>query len=359
MKAKFPLALALSLMCTIPVIVGCGEDEPPVTGIGGDREVKIQAVTQAPNLADIVNDPVWAGVDEASIWVGADTSYGAYFGVGVVRVKGIQDGNNVYLRFNWVDSSETKRPGRWYFGGDTDPIFQVTDTVRGLNGNLLLNQQESKRQLWENEDALALFLDFGNNGSEGADCATTCHFRDDDTAKATHFTTGGGNIDGWIWRAGRTDPFDIAEDYFWGLEQSFDQFSNALYGRNALTGNDETDPRMMHITGRNYRGEQLFTQDTIPFVFVGQNWQPGDFISGYIFNQAFNTGTTSRYDVNAQSEYDPQLSRWTLVLWRTLAAPNPAEDVAFATGQSYEATLAVMRNNLQRHSGSQPFTLKF
>ncbi|MCC6964265.1 MAG: hypothetical protein IT585_13510 [candidate division Zixibacteria bacterium] len=360
MNLRKLLSLGLAVVLAGFMMIGCGKDDEPVVGAGGDREVKVAAVTTPPNTGDIINDPVWDDIDIASIWIGTDSAYGSYFGPGVVRVQAIQDGQNLYMRFNWVDSSETKKPGHWIFQEGPTPFLQVTDTIKGKNGNQLLNIGERLRNLWENEDALALFIDYGNNGSERANCGSTCHLNTPNDIGETHYTTGGGNIDCWIWRAGRTDPFGIAEDFFWGAQQKYDQFDVALYQRNARDlDTNFSEPRLMHTSGPLFTGDQLFTQDTTLLMFVGQNWQPGDHISGYIYNQAFNTGNKSRYDVNAQAEYDAQMSRWNLVLWRTLAAPNPAEDVAFEAGHSYEATLAIMRQNMQRHSGSQPFTLKF
>jgi len=366
MNLRTLLSLGLAVALAGFVMIGCGEDDEPVVGATGDREVKVAAVTTPPNTGDIINDPAWDNIDIASIWIGTDSAYGSYFGPGVVRVQAIQDGQNLYMRFNWVDSSESRWPARWMFQDTSQTLtiwYLTADAIRGKAGNTLLNVGEANRNMWENEDALALFLDYGNNGGERANCASTCHFREPNENGDTHFTTGGGNIDGWIWRAGRTEPFGIAEDYFWGADRKYDQFDHALYTRNSrlpeVDDFQDTEPRVMHSTGSNFTGEQLFAQDTVPLQFVGQNWQNGDHISGYIYDQDYSTGNKSRYDVNAQAEYDAQLSRWTLVLWRTLAAPNPAEDVAFETGHSYEATLAVMRQNMQRHSGSQPFTIKF
>ncbi len=358
MKYKSLISCLLAGFVAMALLIGCGSDDDELVD-STDNEVIVKAVTTAPDPAGIVNDPVWDTAEEASIQVGTDSAYGAWFGPAIVRIKGIQDGQNLYLRFNWVDDSESRRPGHWTFQDDAPPFYQKPDTIRGKSGNFLLNQEEAARNLWENEDGLGIFFDYGNNGSERANCGSTCHFRTPNSIGQQHYTTGGGNIDSWMWRAGRTNPFGMAEDLFWGAEQKWDSYDVELYKRNGLSDLDETEPRLMHTSGRNYTGDQLYTQDTTALLFVGQNWQPGDHISGYIYNQAYNTGNTSRYDINARSEYDPQLSRWTLVLWRSLAAPTPSEDVGFNTSNTYEATVAVMRQNAQRHSGSQPFTIKF
>ena len=343
------------------LFVGCSDkSEDPVDGT--DNEVIVKAVTTAPNLADIVNDPVWDNVDIASIRVGADSTYTNYFGVGIVRVQAIQDGDNVYMRFNWSDSSMTNSPGRWKWNlPGQDPTFsQEMDTVKNKFGNFAYNSEERFQQLWENEDVLSIFFGLGN-GTVGANCALTCHYGDADTTNddKEHYTQGNGNIDAWVWRAGRTDPMGVAEDFFWTDNSKYDHFDAPLYIRNAISSDNVSSPRLMHTTGRQFTGNLLFATDTTTLVLFGEVWTDGDGIPGYVHFNNFRTGNSSRYDVNAMSAYDPQLGRWNVVLWRSLAAPHFDDDVTFTVGQSYQATLAIMKNTLQRHSGSQPFTIKF
>ena len=360
MNQKFLIYLILSCFAAALVAVGCsnGTDDPVVLN---DKEVVVKAVSAGPNLADIVNDPVWDDVEEASIRVGSDSTYTDYFGVGVVRIRAIQDGENVYMRFNWSDSSKSEQPGRWIFArpGGSDAFSQKMDTVKNKFGNFAYSPEEKELQLWENEDVLSLFFDVGN-GSVKANCALTCHSDIPKETLPTHYTQGNGNIDCWIWRAGRTEPFGVAEDYYWRDDGKTDGDSSiSLYRRNAFSSSNITEPRLMHTSGRNFTGNVLNAEDTTTYVLFGPNWQAGDAIPGYIHFANALTANPSRFDVKAKAEYDPQLSRWNLVLWRKLVAPNAAEDVTFTTGQSYEATLAIMKHTLQRHSGSQPFTFKF
>lgn len=360
MNRKSLVFLFAASLFTGLLLVGCGDDDGGPVG-GNDKEVIVKAVTTAPNLADIVNDPVWDDVDVASIRVGEDSTYTNYFGVGVVRVQAIQDGENVYMRFNWSDSSKTDQPARWIFArpGGSDAFSQVMDTVKNKFGNFAYSTAEREQQLWENEDVLALFFDVGN-GSVKANCALTCHSDIDKEVLPTHYTQGNGNIDSWVWRAGRTEPFGVAEDYYWRDDGKVDGDSAVtLYRRNAISSSNISEPRVMHTSGRNFTGAVLNSADTTTFLLVGQNWQALDAIPGYVHYSEALTNNSSRYDVKSKAEYDPQLGRWNLVLWRRLVAPNPAEDVTFTVGQSYESTLAVMKNTLQRHSGSQPFTIKF
>ncbi|MGB5107007.1 MAG: ethylbenzene dehydrogenase-related protein [Candidatus Zixiibacteriota bacterium] len=364
MNPRILIHLLISSFVAGLLLIGCGSDDPPPVG-GTDNEVVVKAVTSAPNLGDIVNDPVWDDVDVASIRVGADSIYTDYFGVGVVRVQAIQDGANVYMRFNWVDANKTDQPGRWLFDvpGQSSAFSQLLDTVKNKFGNFAYSSLEKEQQLWENEDVLSIFFSMGN-GSVGANCALTCHSADGDTTFTgrEHFTQGNGNIDCWVWRAGRTDPYSVAEDYYWrdnGKYDDYDSLIDNLYLRNSLTSDNVSDPRLMHINGSEYTGSLLEATDTTTLLYIGQAWERGDGLPGYIHFPGFRATNASRWDVNAKSEFDPQMGRWNLVLWRSLAAPHSGDDVTFTVGNSYEATLAIMKNTQKRHSGSQPFTIKF
>lgn len=358
-KSLIHLLLASLIACTF--LNGCGSsNEDPVGGV--DKEVTVKAVSTAPNLADIVNDPVWDDVDVASIRVGADSTFTDYFGVGIVRVQAIQDGEYVYMRFNWSDSSKSDSPARWLFDrpGALHVWSQALDTVKNKFGNFAYSATEKNQQRWENEDVLALFFDM-EGSSANANCALTCHMDVPDSTLPTHYTQGNGPIDSWIWRAGRTGSFGIAEDYCWRDNSKYDAFDIPLYVRNSKFGtyDEDDEPRLMHTNGGNYEGALLLAPDTVAMQLLEQGWATGKGVSGYVYFPNFKDGQNSRYDVSAKSEYDPQLGRWNLVLWRKLVAPNASDDVTFEVGHSYDATLAIMKNTLQRHSGSQPFTIKF
>jgi len=346
------------------VLIGCGKgNEPDVNG--KDTEINVALVSTPPAAGNMPSDQIWDNVDQSSIWVGTDSTYMSYQGPGVVRVKAVTDGANVYFRFDWSDSSMTNDPGRWFFGiSNQRPFEQEADTIRDQKGNITLSSIERDEQRWVDEDVFAMFLDYGNNGSEGANCASTCHGPEEvNSIGERHWTTGGGNIDCWVWRAGRTDPLGIAEDYFWGAERKYDSYDVDLYFRNA-TDQDSfvpNDPAWMHkIDSASFAGMVLYSDDTTK-IDQSDNvgWQLGDGVPGWITNSDYMTGNTSRYDIHAESLYDPQINAWILVLWRSMAAPTPSEDVAFQMGGQYQATLAIMRNTNLRHSGSEPITIKF
>lgn len=360
MNPKSLVYLILGSLLAAALFIGCGNDEGgPVNPY--PMEVIVKAVASTPDTADIVHDPLWDGAEEASIPVGTDENYSNYHGSSIVKVKAMQDGEYLYVMVNWADLNKTVTPGRWIYGRTENTAFtQVLDTVKNTAGNFGYNEAERNRQLWENEDVVSLFFDMDDGGSVGANCALTCHVNDADTTLVTHFTQGNGTIDAWVWRSGRTDPFGVAEDYLWTDNSKYDGFDVPLYTRNALTASDLSDPRVMHTTGSDFKDTILLAQDTIPYQLITvPAWENFDAIPGYIHYSDFNSGTnTSRYDVRAKSEYDPQLGRWTVVMWRKMQAPH-SDDANFVEGESKEATLAIMKNTLIKHSGSKVFTFKF
>ncbi|MFH2057037.1 MAG: ethylbenzene dehydrogenase-related protein, partial [bacterium] len=216
---------------------------------------------------------------------------------------------------------------------------------------------------WANDDQLALIIDNGGNGNEGANCALMCH-----TVEDSMWIGGGGVVDVWIWRAGRTNPLDLADDMIWGTDRrEFDDYSQnrEAWRRNGVNPDAEeglTEPRWMHVDGPDYTGINLFTEDTTAMDFSGQyNWKQWDGVPGFVLEKDLKpseAAKTSRYDVHAQAEYDSQADSWTLVLWRKLNTGNE-DDFAFTQGTSLSASLAMMDHTDNYHSGSRVFTIKF
>ena len=88
------------------------------------------------------------------------------------------------------------------------------------------------------------------------------------------------------------------------------------------------------------------SDDGVPGYMLTTNWKPNPFAA------------TSRYDVEARSEFDPQAGSWTVVLWRKLSTGN-SDDFDLVAGEEYKFTLAIMDHTNNYHSGSQVMTIKF
>ena len=357
------------LFFIIAGVLSCGNKDVPVI-VEPNKPVTVVSVSTPPNLQNIVNDPVWATIDSVSVVCGEKPAFSNAFGILCVNTKAITDGNNVYMRFTWIDYKKDVRPGYWV--NERCEGCTVWSQDLDTAGILLLPQPigllrpyEQSKQRWENEDVLALFFDMGGNGGEGANCATTCHFPDTNSVGWSHWTTGGGTIDAWVWRAGRTNPVGLADDQVWGgfdATNRNDSYTVEIYQRNGRSSNDITDPKWMHKDGPRNDIDFLYANDISldldPIDYLG--WNKLDGIPGYAIDSGWQRGAeTSRYDVRAASQYDDASKKWTVVLWRRLGAPHTGEDVNFEAGKEISCTMAIMDHTNRRHSGSQVFKFKF
>lgn len=366
-------------------LMSCSSSDP-VVETGGKNEVTVKYVSTAPDTAEIINDDVWDGVSVASIRVGLDPLYTDQFGAKIVRTQAVSDNEYVYLKLNWGDDTQSDRPGYWSYHetGDiwtqnwkqiitsiVDTTYDTTyippsDTLvdtnvvtikdtTGIEEINLLNPR------WEKEDNFAIIWDNGSNGTEGANCATMCH---EVASLDTMYLTGGGDVDVWVWRAGRTDPLGLADDMYWSQDLEFDDFSqnHSSWQRNARSQQEETDPKWSHVDGHDYHGKFLYAADTVTLDFATLvNWREGDGIPGYVLDRDLKpseSAKTSRYDVKAKSEYDPITKSWTVVLWRKLDTGNN-DDFVFEQGKQYKMSFAVMDHTVNAHSGSTVITMKF
>jgi hypothetical protein len=351
--AGFALFLIAAVM-----FPSCSKDKGLID-TGSKDTLYVKSVSTSPDTADILNDPLWDEADDFSFRIGLDKNYTNDLGVGIVESKAIADSAYIYMRFYWRDSTMSARPGYWtHEVGMGCAIWtqnadsNCTEVVNTINPR------------WENEDVLGLLIDMGNNGTEKANCFTTCHAgADTSDIGYNHYTTGNGNIDAWVWRAGRSNPLGLADDQCWGPKNQLsreDSYTVESCLRNSIQHEDPSEPKWMHRTGA--------TGDTLSLLFVADTvtmnitaaWQPRDGVPGYVLNPDWNTGNTSRYDIRAKSSYDNQLKRWTVVMWRRLTTPYTTEDVNFKDGRKeFQATLAIMNHAFERHSGSKPIIIKF
>lgn len=358
MSRKWLVLAGFVLFFIVAVMLSSCSKDKGVIDTSSKDTLYVKSVSTSPDTADIINDPLWDEAEEFSIRIGEDEDYTNQLGIGIVKTKAIVDTAYIYMRFDWRDSTMSVRPGYW--------TNQVGRNCRVWTQNADTNCFETANVLsprWENEDVLGLLIDIGNNGVEKANCFTTCHTSADTSDIGYyHYTTGDGNIDAWVWRAGRLDPLGLADDQCWGPKNQTrreDSYTVEAFLKNSMQPTDPSEPRWMHRTSPTYTGSFLFTADTVTLDWTA-NWQPHDGVPGYVLSTDWNTGNTSRYDVKTKSTYDDQLKHWKIVMWRRLTTPYTAEDVNFNDGRKeFQATLAIMNHAFERHSGSKPFAIKF
>jgi hypothetical protein len=362
MSRKWLVSAGFALFLIVAVMSSSCSKDPPLIDTSSSGILNVKSVSASPDTADIINDSLWDQADETSIRIGEDADYTNNLGIGIVKTKAIVDTAYIYMRFDWRDSTMSVRPGYW-----THEIQGCRVWTQNADSNCF-ETDNALSPRWENEDVLGLLVDIGSNGTEKANCFTTCH-SDADTSNIGyyHYTAGGGNIDAWVWRAGRSNPLGLADDQCWGPKSQTsreDSYTVESFLRNSINKSTDTtkppeyEPNWMHRTGPTFADPFLFAADTVRMNLAG--WQPRDGVPGYVLNADWNTGNTSRYDIKAKSSYDDQLKRWTIVMWRRLTTPYTAEDVNFNDGRKeFQATLAIMDHAFRRHSGSKPFTIKF
>ncbi len=362
MSRKWLTLAGIALFALTSLIVSsCSKDKGAVN-TDPSNTVIVKLVSTPPDTLDLINDPGWASAEETSIRIGVDAAHSNDLGVGLVKVQAISDNTNLYMKFNWRDSSQSIRPGYWSYLPDTAACpGKVWAQNLGANCTEIDNAVTPR---WENEDVLALMLDMGTNGTDKADCGNTCHLLIDTTMQGLRHYTSGGTVDAWVWRAGRTDPLHLADDECWGPREQLtrhDSFTVEIYTMNADEREDNRLPIKMHSSGHGFTGNVLLEPETIPFaqdITVG--WAPRDGLPGWIIKPDWYYNKVSRYDVKAKSEYDDVVKRWTVVLYRKLTTTDLQEDVNFNDGRKeYQATMAVMNHAFERHSGSLPFIIKF
>lgn len=383
MSCKILRFWPLVAMLFAGIMVSCSDDDP-VVETGGENRIVVTYVSTAPDTADIVNDDVWDNVAVSSIRAGLKEIYADQFGPKVIRTQAVSDNEYIYFRFNWTDDSESNKPGYWSYhttdvpwtqngieiirtdidttwdSTQTPPVVVAIDTTADTLYSEVVNLLNPR---WEKEDIFSMIWDNGSNGAEGANCATMCHRVG---GLDTMYLTGGGYVDLWVWRAGRTDPLGLADDMLWDTDtRNYDDFSQnrASWQRNSRNqSQEESDPKWSHRDGKDYHGTFLFTEDTVTLDFATLvEWRDGDGVPGYILEKDLKpseAAKTSRYDVKARSEFDPGSGTWTLVLWRKLNTGND-DDFVFTEGESYTTTLAIMDHTDNFHSGSEPITVVF
>ncbi len=278
--------------------------------------------SSAPVLDGDGSDGAWNRATPYLVTVGESLAYANNFGTFDVMLKALYDSENIYILATWNDPSQTEsvHHKRWSFDG--------TGWNRGGS-----------------EDRIFFMFDPGDNGTEGADCATMCH----QPTPGKMGTTGGGHVDVWHWKAGRTAAAGFADDKWWDEtgRHSDSKISSPTRANINAAGDG---PEWMHPDGPAYAGDFLFEDTIVPFDST-LDWT-GKSIPGHILG---GPADGSRWDIRAGSTY--QNGVWTVELQRALDTGNP-DDVVLGTGD-VQLSIAVTDNSGPSHSGAPPFILKF
>ncbi len=298
--------------------------------------IKVATVTTGPDIDGNGNDAAWNSADSYTVTTGESTAYQNAFGPIDVTFKAVQDGEYVYFLASWADATENVDKNQWHY-----------DNTTGT---------------WEkegNEDRIYFMWDTGLNGTEGADCSSMCHVPD----PGKMWTTGGGWVDVWHWKAARTNPVNLADDkYFDGnhLDNGEEAEDGGRHGDAKTIGSysNNNDNGMPEYSGPITDGHYIIIVAGADESSLTQFENNADTqaltIPGYIVNE---NADGSRADVTAKGVWSNGV--WTVELKRKLDTGHAGDDVIFTAGNTYQASIAVADNSGGSHSGTFPVDVKF
>jgi len=354
-----------------------------------DRVVVFNTSDEPPRNSPL--DAIWDDVPRYGITVGdPDSAYTHDFGKTRVILQAIKSPTRFYLRAEWLDPDMDTMPEHLLRSSQINRIDTVeigpplvTDTVYDYfwlkrtafsadsTGIDLDNDSIIDYYLVDNtgydQDRFAVMWDAGDNGAERADCASMCHAPGDTSALGDRmYTTGGGHVDVWHWQIATSDPLMKARDEYWsGLGRELDQHVEPLAFKNI--DSVLTRPLFVHRDTTAFNGAYLHSTDAREYTSAEDtiDWPVGFEVPGFVLNDFYlpdDPGGGSVADVSSYSMYFKTLGkRWVVLLSRKLQA-SVVDDIDFtaiAPGDSVMATIAVMNNASQLHSGSAPFYIIF
>ncbi|MFQ6675096.1 MAG: ethylbenzene dehydrogenase-related protein [Fidelibacterota bacterium] len=321
MKYLTYLASTLLLAAVVLFLGACEreKEEEQVTSLISS------SVSTPPVLDGNSTDAAWDRADEFVITVGSSASHANAFGEVDVSLRSVHTATDVYILASWQDPSLTENVDKKLWSYESGEWTQ--------SGN---------------EDRLFLMFDAGDNGSEGADCATMCH-----VGEGAMYTTGGGHVDVWHWKAHRTNPIGLADDKWWdGTGRGSDAKTISAYKDNA-TGSGNYPAYAGPITDGHFIiiAEGASTADLEVFDSTDVTLQANTYPGYYLNANATNSGE-SRHDVKAAGKYVN--GEWTVELKRALDTGHD-DDVVFQVGSTTQFSIAITDNSGGSHSGAGVF----
>jgi len=342
-------------------IWGCSDpNAPEVSGVTTYDRVIVYQTSQAPP-SNNVRDVIWDAAPTAVVTIGdSTTGYPYYFGKQSINIKAIKAENRLFVRVTWTDNSYSVWP---------DKIRHAIRAIDTVNHDTILwwvpraSENFNGSTLFYFQDRLAIFWDTGDNGTEKADCKSMCH--ESPNAQGNHmYTTGGGHVDVWHWKAATTDPLLLASDEYWDntghVADAGDSLATVNYD------NPNNLPLRCGLDSTAFNKAFLFNDESMPFP-DSAGWKLNDSIPGYVLNHSASGSIT---DVRAFSSYVLGYTngstgwngRWIVALSRALNTGN-ADDRDFSgikSGDSIMATIAIANNGPDTlHSGTKPIYFIF
>lgn len=320
------------LLITLVLFSGaCDKDDD------GDKDITSLvsvSVSSGPTLDGSGNDAVWDEADAFVIPLGVSADYSKAFGEFDITLKSVHTSSDVYILASWTDPSGTESVDK--------------------------NQLTYSNGAWSksgNEDRLFFMFDGGDNGTEGANCATMCHVGDG----FMRVSTSGGHVDVWHWKAHRTNPIGLTDDKWWndGSGSDGDGRSSDSKTISAYKDNKTASGNFPLYAGPITDGSFIISQvgkaggfsDLELFDSTDVNLQSNSYPGYFLDATAYGSGE-SRHDVESGGKYSNGV--WTVEFKRALNTGHD-DDAAFAVGSTTKFSIAVTDNSGGDHSGAGVF----
>lgn len=335
--------------------------------------------TIAGRQLTMVGAPDISGVDAQQFSLSAAS--GSPAGLSSVNVRAAYDASNIYFQLDWADDTANTVRG---------PLHMDPATGAYTRGS-------------DNEDRVALVFDIAGDatGLGGAfaqnGCTVTCH--GDNLMRTTT-----GTLDNWHVKMARSVPSGYSDDSWWDSTDRRSDTGSAASSNNAGVGNvpnflfngsaslgggllrktdgaapggDATAAAVLYAKncagchGQQFQGgtgpaladvartrsattllgKLNGSMDGFRGAAAAEDWVA--FLRGLVDvpREVLQPPSGSRADVRAAAAHAN--GRWTVVLWRSLAATSPTEDATFnPSGGTMPFSLAVMNNDGPVHAGA-------
>jgi len=264
---------------------------------------------------------------------------GAGFDKGRTRVtlQALHDGEDLFVRAQWLDPTEDRRYQPWK---KTETGWQHLVTV-------------ANDECYYYEDKFSLiFPTRPDRQFEAFGCAACCH-ASGEHGHAYGFKGYDSIIDVWHWKATRADPLSQVDDKYWSElawegpgGRHGDPCPEGGYKKNV--SEDGTRPEYLPAEPQAVRQGGILLDQALPYdspqaAEVAAAMPPGTIVPGIVFSPFQG----DRGHVRCRSKHDG--SRWELLIRRKLDTASDY-DVAFIPGRTHTFCCAAFDHASKRHA---------
>ncbi len=339
-----PPTVAAAQPTPVPATKAPEATKPPEPPKADANTVVAFKGTDAPKLASLADDPIWAKAAATSVKI----SSGANFkdGSSNVTIKAAYVGDTLYMFVQWEDPTQSARRSPFVKQADgTWKKLSDPDDKGGDNNKFY-------------EDKLAMIWNIGNSikGFNETGCFSVCHAGEPGKAFGNKYTASAGEVgDIWHWKSIRTGPVGQVDDQ-WLDDTRYDKDKAPEAGRksDAKTAGSYADitlkdgkPEFMSKDAKpaNAGGTYwLLDSDKVPF--DDSKFKPGDEVASILIAPA----TGDRGDISAASVWKD--GKWTLALSRKLVTGSKTDVQFDKLDATYYFGIAAFDNAQVRHAFS-------